>query len=241
MATTPHYTRPNRSHGGSSLEEIKNEPDWSTTHKYRIGFRDRHDRHTGYTHAGDDTPEEREFLAQAKKEAEKLQEELGERQWISVREFMTKQEDYHLRLRQDHPPGWRYVLHTTEDFVKYQQDWPINIKRRQKEEEEENISREQQKNGQQEPEKEHESRRNRGENETHNPAHAAEQNDKYTPQERSLLSLLQSESEYIKALKENDGMVNLPVVQTKDKYMSIDEADQCDPITGSPGLPISSA
>jgi nitrate reductase (NAD(P)H) len=92
MATTPHYTRPNRSHGGSSLEEIKNEPDWSTTHKYRIGFRDRHDRHTGYTHAGDDTPEERGFLAQAKKEAEKLQEELGERQLINVREFMTKQE-----------------------------------------------------------------------------------------------------------------------------------------------------
>lgn len=94
MATTPHYTLPNRSHVGSSVEEIKNEPDWSTTYKYRIGFRDKHDRHTGYTHAGDEwiTPEERDFLAHAKKEAEKLQEELGGKELIDVREFMTQQE-----------------------------------------------------------------------------------------------------------------------------------------------------
>lgn len=94
MVTTPHYTRPNRSHAGSSLEEIKNEPDWTTTHKYRIGFRDRNDRHTGHTHIGDEciTPEERDLLAQAKNEAEKLEEELGEQDLINVREFMTKQE-----------------------------------------------------------------------------------------------------------------------------------------------------
>lgn len=153
-----------------------------------------------------------------------------------------------MRFRQNHPPGWRYVLHTTEDFIKYQQDWPINIKRRQKEEEEKK-NKEQQKNNQQEPEKEHEWRRNRGENETHNPAHAVDQNnedadrqkqgesdqekqsprDKYTPQELSLLSLLQSESDYIKTLKENNGTVRSPVVQTKDQYMSIDEADQFTP------------
>lgn len=94
MATTPHHTRPNRSHAGSSVEEIRNEPDWTTTHKYRIGFRDRNDRHTGYTHAGDDTitSEMQDFLAQAREEAEELEGELGKKELINVREFMTKQE-----------------------------------------------------------------------------------------------------------------------------------------------------
>ncbi|EED24630.1 nitrate reductase, putative [Talaromyces stipitatus ATCC 10500] len=259
MPTTPHYTRPNRSHGGASAEEIQDEPDWTKSHKHRIGFREHStERHTGYTHAGDDwiSSEERDFLAQARKEAEELEEEIGQKDLVNVREFMTKQEDYHLRFREDHPPGWRYVLHTTEDFIKYQQDWPINIKRRGMEVEDKQKT-DQEKTDNQKPQKEHEWRRSRGENETHHPAHATDQNksdangperdengeekndlqDKYSPQELSLLSLLQSESENIKTLEENDGKVTSPVVQTQFQHMSIDEADQSTPDNWIPRSP----
>lgn len=94
MTPRPHYTHPNRSHGGSSKDEIHNEPDWIKTHNHRIGFRDSNDRHPGYTHVGDewDTERQREFLTKAKKEAEELSEELRNKTLINVREFMTKQE-----------------------------------------------------------------------------------------------------------------------------------------------------
>lgn len=91
---TPHYTRPDRSHGGSSKDDIQNEPEWVKTHNHRIGFRDRNDRHPGHTHIGDEwnTEQEREFLVQAKKETDKLNTELEERDLINIRDFMTKQE-----------------------------------------------------------------------------------------------------------------------------------------------------
>ena len=94
MATTPHYTHPNRNHAGSSIEEVRNEPDWTNDYNYRIGFLDGDDRYTGLTHAGEEWTgtDEREFLARAKKEAEELEAELSEKNLINVREFMTKQE-----------------------------------------------------------------------------------------------------------------------------------------------------
>lgn len=94
MAAKPHYTRPDRRHGGSSENDIRNEPDWAKTHNHRIGFRDRNDRHPGLTHHGEEwsSEEEREFLAQARKEAEELGKKLGEHDLLNVREFMTKQE-----------------------------------------------------------------------------------------------------------------------------------------------------
>ncbi|CAI7566087.1 unnamed protein product [Penicillium palitans] len=247
MTATPHYTRPTRIHGGSSRDDVLNEPDWAITHSHRIGFRDRDDRHPAYTHIGDDwDPEqEREFLAQAKQEAEELSKKLGEHDLITVRDYMNKQENYHLRLPQKHPQGWRYVLHTTEDFIKYQQDWPVNVRRRQQLEEHEKNQKENE-NDKQTPQKEHEWRRGRGENETHNEAHATDQQyhddhsegrgedqengpqEKYSPQELSLLRLLQSESNYMKTLKENDGNAKPPGNLPKEE-ISINEDDQFTP------------
>lgn len=92
MAATPHYTYPKRS--GSSRDDVLNEPDWAITHSHRIGFRDRDDRHLAHTHTGDDwDPEqEREFLAQAKQEAEELSKKLREHDLINVRDYRNKQE-----------------------------------------------------------------------------------------------------------------------------------------------------
>lgn len=162
-----------------------------------------------------------------------------------------------MRFPQNHPRGWRYVLHTTEDFIKFQQDWPINVKKRQKAEEEKR-EKEKQNEGEQQPQKEHEWRRSRGENETHNKAHATDQQDseggsqeegqkdddnqeslqdKYSPQELSLLRLLQSESEYMKTLKENDGKINSLVKGGEPMDISIDEADQFTPDNWIPRSP----
>ncbi|KAJ5200635.1 hypothetical protein N7491_008559 [Penicillium cf. griseofulvum] len=198
MAVTPQYTVPMRSGSGCSEDDIENEPDWVLTHNHRIGFGNRDDRHPAYTHIGDDwhPEDEREFLAQAKKEADELNKKLGEHELINVRHYMEKQE------------GWRYVLHTTESFLKYQQDWPVNVRRRQQEEEKNKKNQKQNENHEndnQKPQKESEWRRGRGENETHNEAHATDQQcldddregrgkdqekglqDKYSPQELSLL------------------------------------------------------
>lgn len=94
MAAKPHYTRPDTSHAGSSEKDILKEPDWARTHGHRIGFRDRNDRNPGLTHHGEEwsNEQEREFLAQARKEAEELGKKLGQRDLLNVREFMTKQE-----------------------------------------------------------------------------------------------------------------------------------------------------
>lgn len=136
------------------------------------------------------------------------------------------------------------MLHTTEDFIKYQQDWPINVKKREKAEEEKRR-KEQQDEKDEEPQKEHEWRRSRGENETHQEAHATDQHgptdgtegksqeedlqSKYSPQELSLLRMLQWESTYIKSLKEDNGKRTSPAVLTEEPDMSIDEADQFTP------------
>lgn len=139
------------------------------------------------------------------------------------------------------------MLHTTEDFIKYQQDWPINVKKREKAEEEKRKKEEQEKDDQP-PQQEHEWRRSHGEKETHHEAQATDQQnpedqnqegqkddgeqalqDKYSPQELSLLRLLQREGEYMKTLKENDGKVDSPVTGGEPVDNSIDEADQFTP------------
>ncbi len=90
----PHHTHPDRSHAGSSKEEIQNEPDWVHTHNHRIGFRDKDDRHPGLTHVGDEchTEKQRQFLDQAKKEAAELRRQITNKELINIREFMEKQE-----------------------------------------------------------------------------------------------------------------------------------------------------
>lgn len=90
----PHHTCPDRSHAGSTNEEIEKEPDWVLTHDHRIGFRDKNGRRPGLTHVGDEchNEQQRQFLEQAKEEAEELSKEITNKELINIREFMTKQE-----------------------------------------------------------------------------------------------------------------------------------------------------
>lgn len=241
----PHYTNPRRDHPGASEEEILNEPNWGATHGHRIGFHDSDNRRPGLTHEGDEwqnDDERNRFLESARKDAEHLQHEIEEGHLVTVRDVMTNQEDYHLRFPEDYSKNWRYLLHTTEDFIKNQPNWPANIKKRQQEESKKTKEAEQQ-----EPRKEHEWRRERGEVQTHNDAYADQKlpvidgeedkkkedeeqilKNKYSPQELQLLRVLQYEKNYIVTLQENDGTDISPVAEEQAET-TIDEADQFTP------------
>lgn len=220
----PHYTNPQTNHPGSSAAEIENEPEWHKTRSHRVGVRDSNDRYPGLTHDGDDA----EFLEQARQEADELRKAIKDKDLLSVRDFMEKQEDYHLRFPENHPKCWRYMLHTTENFIKYTQDWPVNVKKRQQQEQNQKEAKE--------PKTEHEWRRGRGENETHNEAHAtgdAKDGDeellkKYSPHEVALLRLLEHERDYIQMLQENDGSISSPMAVDFPVDL-ISEADQFTP------------
>lgn len=121
------------------------------------------------------------------------------------------------------------------------------MKRRQQEAEQAKKKQKQEESDNQIPQKEPEWRRGHGENETHNEAHATGEEhlddesegrekdqeqrpqDKYSPRELSLLRLLQSESNYMKTLKENDGKVESLGDLAKEQEMSINEDDQFTP------------
>lgn len=159
-------------------------------------------------------------------------------------------------MRSRHPRGWRYVLHTTEDFIKNQQPWPANLKRKEKE-------RQAQEKEQAEKEKEcvvqkeHEWRRNRGEVATYNEAYATEKKsekdearagdketqekkdelrEKYSPQELAFLESLKQEKDYIRSLEMNPGNKISPMVDD-DPIITIDEADQFTPDNWIPRSP----
>ncbi|KAK1141843.1 hypothetical protein N8T08_008355 [Aspergillus melleus] len=112
-------------------EDIFNEPDWNKVHSHRIGLRNKDDRFPGLTHDGDDPRFELEELSE--KEVQELEARKAKGELLTVRDFMKDQEDFHLSRPDVHPKHWRYVLHTTEDFIKYEEDWPINKKEPKKE------------------------------------------------------------------------------------------------------------
>ena len=128
----------------------------------------------------------------------------------------------------------------SEDWIKNKQEWPANIKAREKREAEEKKREEEKQN--QDPDDEDNWRRGRGEkSEKHNNAYGkgddkdsgyetAESSDgekdskpqkseyqklreKYSPQEISLLRSLENEDVYMSSLEQNDGTHESPVKQ----------------------------
>ncbi|PLB49086.1 hypothetical protein P170DRAFT_383687 [Aspergillus steynii IBT 23096] len=176
-------------------DDIFNEPDWNKVHSHRIGLRNKDDRFPGLTHDGDDPRWELEALSE--KEVAELQAKKAKGELLTVRDFMQDQRDFHITRPDVHPQSWRYVLHTTEDFIKYEEDWPINKKDSQKQNGEANGTQANGANG------------------------AA--GSKYTPEEELFLKSLQEEERYFRNLKINDGKGVSPV---KDAPMPTDVDDQ---------------
>ena len=144
----PHRVRV-QSHQGSSQQDIKDEPDWQTSHEHRIGYRNRQDRVPGLTHAADEgdviphladrsSPSEAEsdeckdaFENEANEELHELRSKEGHGELVNFRDLIKDQRDFHLRYPENRSIGWRYVLDATEHWVKNEQRWPANIKREQ--------------------------------------------------------------------------------------------------------------
>ena len=148
--------------------------------------------------------------------------------------------------------GWRYVLHTTENFIKYEQLWPVNIKKKEKERQAKEQA-EKDKEGAEEVQKEHEWRRNRGERPAFNEAYATKEDQekdegkeaqkgkddlrkKYSPQELAFLEFLKQEKEYMQSLEIDAGGKVSPVVDDQ-AIITIDEADQYTPDNWIPRSP----
>nr|POF18611.1 nitrate reductase [nadh] 1 [Quercus suber] len=136
-------------HPGSSEQEINDEPDWTSGHEHRVGYRNRQDRFPGLTHEQDEgelppgltrstgstssDETEEQFDADAKEALDTLREQAKAGELLNFRDIISKEKDFHLRYPENRSLGWRYVLETTEDWVKNEENWPANVERRKKE------------------------------------------------------------------------------------------------------------
>ncbi|EIT81664.1 sulfite oxidase, molybdopterin-binding component [Aspergillus oryzae 100-8] len=210
---------PLTSQPGASYLEILNEPDWTRTHSHRVGTRDRDARYIGLTHGGDEIPYDLEEVAEEKLNELRQKVERGE--LVTVRDIMTKQIDFHLRRPDVHPKFWRYVLHTTESFIKQEQPWPVNVAKRGGEEK--RRAKE---------EIEDPGRGKKGDSEEQSKGQEEDAQKDVKPkmsfEEAALLKYLQHEQKYRSSMRQNDGRGRSPF---HDEVLpeQIDEADQFSP------------
>lgn len=248
---------------GASNLEILEEPDWTKTHGHRVGIRGRDARFIGLTHGGDEKAQELEEVAEAK--LNELREKAKQGNLLNVRDIMEKQivnlilvhharyckekawltlprQDFHLEEPRVHPKYWRYVLHTTESFIKQEQLWPINNHKkeeaerntREKAQEErepkskghKNTQREDQSNQEEENDKSRQDEKTSQE-ERQGDGGNKDTKPKLSLEEKSLLQSLQYEQEYRSLMKDNDGKSRCPLEDILPEQ--IDEADQFSP------------
>lgn len=129
-----------------------------------------------------------------------------------------------------HPSYWRYVLHTTESFIKEEQPWPINIKKREKQQkakEEEDRKKgeleekkQQQQKGQQSQDQMDVDKKEDGKGGKEEPSKP-----RLSPEEQALLDCLHHEQLYRTSIKRNDGKGRSPHYN-EELPEQIDEADQ---------------
>ncbi|KAL4812038.1 hypothetical protein BDW67DRAFT_179096 [Aspergillus spinulosporus] len=204
--------------------EIFNEPDWTKTHSHRVGRRSRDDRFPGLTHSGDDWRFVLEEEAEEKIAELKGKVERGE--LLTVRDFLAKQQDFHLQRPKVHPQNWRYVLHTSENHIKEEQPWLINEKKKEREKEEKENEgksaerRDSKLDGQDTQDKEA--------NENQGSKEEEKEGKGLSPEEKELLELLRDEEAYMRSLKQNTGQDHSPA---KSDFLpaEIDEIDQMTP------------
>src|SRR5699024_2007708 len=64
----------------------------------------------------------------------------------SRRSWLILSQDLHLRRPDVHPKSWRYVLRTTENHIKEEQDWFINRRKREMQQQQQEQQQQQQQN-----------------------------------------------------------------------------------------------
>ncbi|OQO12698.1 hypothetical protein B0A48_02161 [Cryoendolithus antarcticus] len=260
-----------RDHPGSSAEDIHDEPNWTSGHQHRVGYRNDQGRLPGLTHdadeasdvpdltfpsSGSESEDEQTFDEDARRRFQELKTRANKGDLLNFRDIITNQEDFHLRHPQDRSLGWRYVFEATEDWVKDEQDWPANIKKRKQVEEAKDknngdvraIDRSKESKEKPGPEntgqEENDWKRKQGDNLKHNDAYATGEEkpdgenqtiaeyekllERFTPQEIALLKALRHEKDYRYSLQQNDGKRESPQTHNR-TTISIDEQDQFTP------------
>ena len=222
-------------HPGSSATDIEKEPDWASTgSQHRVGLKNRQDRRPGLTHTGDEQVDEPPELTHsssseesevdlsdeaagkaAKAKFEDLTTRKGKGELLNFRDIITHEPDLHLQQPENKSIGWRYVLDATENWVKYEQNWPVNVERKKKERQAEAekdnktgdgvqiVRRDEHKEGEEDQE-ENDWRRKEDGKQKHHDAYATDSAspeqptteyqkllERYTPQEIALLRSLQ--------------------------------------------------
>ncbi|KIH86479.1 nitrate reductase [Sporothrix brasiliensis 5110] len=204
-------------HPGSSPEAIANEPNWTSRHNHRIGFRSRDDRIPGLSDSYGDYVLE---IERSREDLAALEREKKEGQLVDFREVIQRQEDFHLRHPENRSLGWRYVLNTTEDWMKHQQKWPANASKRQKDEG--TQSRGTNESGTTQTDEQ----TTKDDSQDQDSDHADK--DTYSPREQAFLETLLREKQYMSTLPVNDGRRAAPRLANR-TTMSIDEQDQFTP------------
>lgn len=216
-------------HPGSSEQDIKNEPDWVQLQSHSIGFKNHDGRRPGLTHHDRDHEEEVEAAHRLHDEL-RLKMDLGD--LVNFRDVIEDQPDFHLRHPENRSLGWRYVLETTEDWVKNQQKWPANIEKWEKEKEEAEKKKKEDQghqgtDEQKQPQDKVDDQAEAGQEDSKKEETDSEE-PKLSPQEQALLETLEREARHIASLRENDGKRKSPQTHNRSS-ITIDEQDQFTP------------
>jgi len=247
-----------KDHPGSTAEEVEAEPDWKhKDNEHYAGYKNRGGRKAGFS--GDDyegwdheedIEADKELLLKVKRETDTKGGKL-----VNWQDALKSQKDLSLYHPEGRPYGWRYVLNYTEDEIRNKQDWPANIKKREKEKQkEEQKVKEQQQNGSkadakkqngdgQSDQHDEDSSREEDDEDESRDKHGDEDSkddqddkrseydklrDKYSTQEIALIRALQHERDYIKQLKSNDGKGHSGITNNRTD-LSLAEDDQFTP------------
>lgn len=139
-----------------------------------------------------------------------------------------------------HPFGWRYVLDFTEDEIRNRQEWPANIKRRQREEKQDSSqAKRQRKDAGGGTEDQQRSSHNEGDDGSDHqneqegdgddsPSEYDRLRGKYTSEEIALLRAVRHESQFVLELQTNDGN-GQSGIQNNRTDISLAEEDQFTP------------
>ncbi|KIW68544.1 hypothetical protein PV04_04483 [Phialophora macrospora] len=256
-----------RTHPGSSEQEIADEPDWGAGHNHRIGYRNRHGRFAGLTHEGDHDPykdqDDRKFVEEAMQKHRDLRKRAEKGDLLNFQDVARGQTDFYSHRPDAYPPGWRVGVDAREDWVKHEQDWPANIRLREKQENQRREELEVRKKlgdkcGEEDHNEEHDWRRDNSETSEkhhgaysksggesaqpqqngtmthgHNGEHKTEYQklrETYSPEEITLLRLLQYERDQTKAFQQNDGRQDSPLKEeVRNTPIEIDAIDAMTP------------
>lgn len=208
-------------HPGASLSEIMGEPEWEAGHAHRIGFKNVDDRVPGHTTEDPDYGEEeileQKLVGEARQKFDLLRQRARDGKLINFRDVVNGLEDFQLM----HPSaprsaGWRYVLQCTEEWIKYGQEWPANLKRRVRDEQKADDQSSKQ-DGQQT-------------DEHYKLSSGGEQHQEEKPRKKDdmLIRSLRDEAVHIASLENNDGSGKSPKGGPR-LDITIDEADQFTP------------